>query len=318
MNLTTKIPITKCLNTIDYSSKVFSVGSCFSENISEKLRYFKFNTAVNPFGILFQPIAIEKMFYRMIEKRFFTEKDIFYHNEQWHSFEVHSSLSHPDKDVFLSQLNEIINKTHSKISSYTHAIITLGTAWVYREKQSGGLVANCHKVPQAKFSKELLAVETISKSIEKTVTLLKQVNPKIHLIFTISPARHLKDGFVENQRSKAHLIAALHQYLAQENALQKTSYFPSYEILLDELRDYRFYAEDMLHPNKTAIIYVWNRFTETHIAEDAQQLMQEIDSIQTALQHKPFYAESKAHKQFLLKLEDKISTLQKLFPNIDF
>jgi len=130
--------------------------------------------------------------------------------------------------------------------------------------------------------------------------------------------RHLKDGFVENQRSKAHLTAALHQYLAQENALHKTSYFPSYEILLDELRDYRFYAEDMLHPNKTAIIYIWNRFTETHIAEDAQQLMQEIDSIQTALQHKPFYAESKAHKQFLLKLEDKISALQKLFPNIDF
>ena len=317
MNLITAIPITKSPNPIDYSSRIISIGSCFAENMAEKIDYFKFEITVNPFGILFHPMAIEKMFTRIVENRLFTQDDIFYYNEQWHSFDVHSSLSSPNKDELLLLLNNIIEKSYSKILSGTHVIITLGTSWVYKSKKSGNLVANCHKIPQKHFEKELLSIKIIEKSLENIIDLLRKVNPKLEVVFTISPVRHIKDGFSENQRSKAHLIAAVQNFL-ETNNLGGVTYFPSYEILLDELRDYRFYAENMLHPNQLAIDYIWKRFADTNISESSIFVMQEVDGIQKALHHKPFYPESKAHKEFFLQLETKIANFQKRFPNIVF
>lgn len=313
MEFTTKIPIPTTENPIDYDSKILSLGSCFAVNIAEKLDYFKFQNCCNPFGILFHPLAIYEIIRRSVSGQTFTAEDIVNHNDLWHSLDAHSDLSHSDKEILLLNLNTALNQTRESIQNATHLILTYGTAWVYRYKTSGKVVANCHKIPQSQFEKELLSVDAIIESIAQTMALVRDVNPDCRVIVTISPVRHIKDGFVENQRSKAHLIAAIHS-LGHE----AFEYFPSYEIMMDELRDYRFYASDMLHPNPTAIDYIWERFSTTHIDAIAAPVMVEVDSIQKALRHKPFQAESLAHQDFLAKRDQRIAQLEAKFPQIKF
>lgn len=325
MNFTTKVPIAKSDNPINYNSRIVSLGSCFAENMGEKFSYFKFQNTVNPFGILFNPVSIENLISRVVNNQKFTENDIFFHNDLWHCFEVHSELSNPNKEDYLNSLNELLKSTNNQITASTHIIITYGTSWVYRNVASGKIVANCHKVPQSQFEKEILSVETIEKSIQNTIDLIRNVNPKCTFIFTVSPVRHIKDGYVENQRSKAHLITAIHQIinyhtsdseLAQQ--LSIINYFPSYEILMDELRDYRFYAEDMLHPSQIAVDYIWVRFFENYISEENFAVMEEVCSIQKGLAHRPFNPDSNSHQLFLQQLQAKIDNLQKQFPYFQF
>ena len=197
----------------------------------------------------------------------------------------------------------------------SHVIITLGTAWTYRHIETDMLVANCHKVPQKQFLKEILSVEEVAASVENCIVLLKSINPKITVLFTVSPVRHLKDGFVENQRSKAHLLAGIHQHVSKRHLVH---YFPSYELMLDELRDYRFYADDMIHPNALAVNYIWEKFQHAWISHESEQTMTEIDTIQKGLAHKPFNPDSTQHQEFLAKLHAKIDQLQQKNPNIIF
>lgn len=318
MQFTTQIPIRQSSNPIDYNSRIVSLGSCFAVNIGQKLDYFKFRNTTNPFGILFHPLALEKFIGFAVNGKTFTEADIFFHNERWHCFDAHSDISHPDKEEMLSNLNEAAALANAGIKNATHLIITLGTAWVYRNNNSGELVANCHKVPQKEFTKELLSVQQIRQSLRNILAMVKQANPSAHIICTVSPVRHIKDGFTENQWSKANLIAALHETLATPPLGVRGAYFPSYEIMMDELRDYRFYAEDMIHPNQTAVDYIWERFTEAFITADAQADMKLIDSIQKGLQHRPFNPDSQQHRDFLSNLNDKIAALQKQHPHIRF
>ncbi len=316
MNFTTRISIEKSQHPISYQSKIVSFGSCFAENMGEKFRYFKFQNVVNPFGIIFNPVSIENLVLRVVNKQMFTENDIFFHNDLWHCFEVHSELSNPDKEVFLNSLNELLESTNNQITKSTHFILTYGTSWVYRNKASNKIVANCHKVPQSQFDKEILSVTTIERSIENTIDLIQKINPNCAFIFTISPVRHIKDGFVENQRSKAHLISAMHKIINYQ--LSIVNYFPSYEIMMDELRDYRFYAEDMLHPSQTAIDYIWIRFLENYISVENQATMDEVSTIQKALAHRPFNSNSEAHQKFIVTLKTKIVRLQEVFPHFRF
>ncbi len=316
MNFTTPIPIPKSPNPIDYHSKIISLGSCFAENMGEKFGYFKFQNSVNPFGIIFNPVSIEKLVERVVKNQNFTENDIFFHDGRWHCFEVHSDLSNSNPQEFLQELNAILKETNHQITEATHIIITYGTSWVYRNIASNGIVANCHKVPQKQFKKEILSIETIEKSIQNTIDLIKKLNPNLHFIFTISPVRHIKDGFVENQRSKAHLISAIHKILNHKS--QILNYFPSYEIMMDELRDYRFYAQDMLHPNQVAIDYIWEKFKEFSINENVFETMDEVESIQRALAHKPFNLHSESHQKFILKLKNKMEILQNQLPFVRF
>ncbi|WP_300566001.1 GSCFA domain-containing protein [Flavobacterium sp.] len=319
MQFSTQVPIGNHPNPIDYNSKIVSLGSCFAENMGEKFAYFKFQSNVNPFGIIFNPISIENSIRRAIDKTIFTEKDIFLHNDLWHSFEVHSELSHSDKEALLINLNNTLESTRQQIVDSTHIIITLGTAWVYKNIESDSIVTNCHKVPQKQFTKELLSVETIQKSLNHIIDLVASVNKETNILFTISPVRHIKDGFVENQRSKSHLITALHNVLKADVTLSLSKgYFPSYEIMMDELRDYRFYNQDMLHPNQVAIDYIWKRFSETTIAKEAFSTMEEVDSVQKSLQHRPFNPNSESHQKFLDHLNQKINKLALQFPNIKF
>ena len=307
MNFRTQIPSRiKSNHPIDHTSKILLFGSCFSENIGEKFNYFKFQNTINSFGILFHPIAIEKLILNAINQKEYTEDDVFFNNERWHCYDAHSELSNPSKEDLLLNLNAAIESTHQGIKHSSHIIITLGTAWVYRHIESNQIVANCHKVPQKKFLKELLSINEITASLENIVALVKSINPTIQFIFTVSPVRHLKDGFTENSLSKAHLLTAIHQVVEPRNL---THYYGSYEIMMDDLRDYRFYESDMIHPNETAIKYIWEHFKNTWISKISFELMGEIEAIQKGLAHRPFNESSEQHQQFLKKLQLKINTL---------
>lgn len=313
MNFRTQVPISTATKPIDYNCKIILLGSCFAENIGDKFEYYKFQNAVNPFGIIFNPVSIEKMISKVVTATVFTEADIFFYNERWHSFDVHSDLSNESKEELLTSLNSILKQTKKQLQEASQVIITYGTSWVYRNIENNEIVANCHKVPQKEFKKELLSIETIKESIKQTIQFIHSLNPDSNIIFTISPVRHIKDGFVENQWSKANLISGIHQVLSQSE-----TYFPSYEIMMDELRDYRFYAEDMLHPNQVAIDYIWERFKETSISKTAFPVMDEVESIQKSLSHKPFNPKAESHLKFELKRKEKITKLVSKYPFIKF
>jgi hypothetical protein len=316
MILQTSIPLEpKLTHRIDYHSKLVLLGSCFSENIGQKLAYYQLQTFQNPFGILFHPLGIERLITNAIQKKEYTEKDIFFHNERWHCFDVHSSKSMLTKEVFLSQLNQTLQNTYKQLQNASHIIITLGTSWVYRYLKTNTIVANCHKILQKEFKKEILSVDEITKSIQNIISLLQTINKKAIVIFTVSPVRHSKDGFIENQLSKSHLFAAIHRITNTEN---RSFYFPSYEIMMDELRDYRFYKEDMIHPNTIAIQYIWEKFQYVWMDKEAQNISVEIEKIQKGLAHKPFHPNSKEHQKFLKNLSLKKEKIQKQFPHILF
>lgn len=315
MNFRTKIPLKRNFNPIDYNSKIVLFGSCFTNNIGDKLEYFKFQSNTNAFGILFHPKAIEHLITNSVNKKQYTREELFFLNERWHCFDVHSELSDVSKEKLLTNINNAIGLTYNNIQQATHVIITLGTAWVYRLIETDRVVANCHKVPQKKFLKELLSPDEIAESLDSIVSLIKNYNKNVEILFTVSPVRHLKDGFVENAVSKANLISGIHQIIEPRNRIH---YFPSYEIMIDDLRDYRFYKKDMLHPNETAVDYIWENFKKAWIDEKEHQLMEEIDSLQKGLAHRPFNPNSEKHRQFLLQLNKKMEALNQKLPHLNF
>ncbi|WP_025741526.1 GSCFA domain-containing protein [Aquimarina pacifica] len=315
MKLQTKIPIQEQQPKIGYDSEIVLLGSCFAENIGDKLAYFKFKNSINPFGILFHPKAIETFLWMASQGERYTETDLFYVNEQWHCFDAHSALSGPDKNEVLASLNEALLLTKEELKSATHVAITLGTAWVYKLKALDMLVANCHKIPQREFVKELLAVKDIEQSLQNCIHLIRSINPSVHIMFTVSPVRHSKDGFVQNTRSKSHLVTGVHTVLDRN---QNVSYFPAYEIMMDELRDYRFYDTDMIHPSVLAIEYIWDRFSKTWIEEKVYPIMRKVEEITRGLNHRAFNPNSKQHQDFLQQLQFKKQELQETYPFMDF
>lgn len=314
MKLITDIPLKRESPEIDYQSKVVLLGSCFSEHIANKLDYHQFQILSNPFGNLYHPSAIETLVERSLLGKRYSENELFFLNEAWHCFDAHSDLSDPDKEKLLKNLNNTLEITNRQINRSTHIIITLGTAWAYRHHQKDQIVANCHKVPQKEFDKVLLSTEEVMASLDKMVSLIKEINSGACIIFTVSPVRHLKDGILENTRSKAHLVAALHEIAEREQLF----YFPSFEIVLDELRDYRFYGRDLVHPNELAIDYVWDRFKSTWINQNAYAVMETVSDLQKGLQHRPFNPKSAQHEQFLKDLRARIKDLQIAYPFMKF
>lgn len=318
MQFFTKIPISVSPNPIDYQSKIVSIGSCFAENMGQKLAYFKFNNSTNHFGIIFNPISLENIIRRAILQNNFNEKDLFFYNDCWHCFEVHSQFSNPDQKLLLENLNKTLALFLEQLKQSTHFIITLGTSWVYKTISNNEVVANCHKIPQKQFTKHLLSSTETFDSINNIIQLVSSVNPGCNFIFTISPVRHIKDGFFENQVSKSNLFVAINDLIISKSKSNTISYFPSYEIMMDELRDYRFYSEDLIHPNATAVDYIWSRFLETHISSSSLAVLKEIDSIQKSLHHRPFNIHSPSHQDFLEKLKVRIEKIKSVFPHIRF
>jgi hypothetical protein len=292
----------------NYDDSLFLIGSCFSNNISEYLTHRKFKVLSNPYGILFNPISIFQCLEELIELRTYTEIDLVEHNELQHSLSHHSDFSGLEKEAVLKHINEQIKEAHHFLKQTTHLYITLGSSWVY--KYEGGLVANCHKIPNHKFEKVLLNVADISVAYQELLPKLKAFNPKLKIVFTISPVRHLKDGFEENNLSKSILRTAIHQIQSSSNEI---AYFPSYEIMMDDLRDYRFYEADMLHPNKTAIDYIWEQFKISYVDESVWPLMTRIENLQIAMSHQSRFETTAAHQKHLAFMAQEKEALSLYF-----
>lgn len=311
MKLTTPIKLSRQNPPINYSSKVLLLGSCFAQNMGAKLEYYKFLQCTNPFRILFHPVAIEKLITRAINHTWFTSKDVFLQNEQWHCFLAHSKLSNTSEEDLISALNSALEKLRTSLLEASHVVFTFGTAWVYRHLEKDTIVANCHKVPQKKFVKQLLSPDDVSDVLLGIETKLRAINPTCSIINTVSPVRHIKDGLLANSRSKAHLIAGVQEIVSPEKL---NYYFPSYEIMMDELRDYRYYKEDLIHPNQTAIAIIWEKFLSSWVASETFEIQKKIAVIQNGLLHIPFNENSKAHIHFKKDLETKISEIKEQLP----
>ncbi|HET9058023.1 MAG TPA: GSCFA domain-containing protein [Chitinophagaceae bacterium] len=314
MNFHLELDIKKSTQLISYKDSILLCGSCFTENIGQKLDYHKFKTLQNPNGILFNPVSIAKSITSYIENKRYSEDELFYFNDIWQSWEHHSRFSNVDKEVSLKMINESQIAAHQFLKETEWLMLTLGSAFVY-EHNNKNVVANCHKIPTDKFHKRLLSVEETLSVLDNLIHRLFIFNSKLKIIFTVSPVRHLRDGFVENNRSKAVLIQAVHHLTEKFN---KLFYFPAYELVIDDLRDYRFYAEDMVHPNYAATQYVWDKFTKAYMDNETIELMETINEIQRAKNHKPFNPTSEQHKKFLKTYHQKAELLQKQFPYLDF
>lgn len=329
MELQTKISMSDLNFQIDYHDPIALFGSCFSDHIGAKLEEHQFKTLSNPFGIIFHPIALAQLLKRVAAKDYFTEDTFFYFQERWHAFELHSKRSDPHLDTALKNANRSIDQTHIFLKTSPCVFITLGTAWGYvlKDKTTDNLdgftegkkefwVANCHKQATSMFHKKLAtptAVETALSDIRNAITTL---NPKAKIVFTVSPVRHLKDGIVANSRSKAHLLAGVHSYREQQSPSTSVSYFPVYEIFMDELRDYRFYKKDLIHPNDTAVDYIWELLVSNSFTAPTKQLLKEVMAIQKGLAHQAFNPSAAAHKKFEQQLKDRIGKIQQKHPHM--
>ena len=255
----TPVELSPLQNKIDYKKPVLLLGSCFSENIGKQLIKYKFNANVNPFGILYNPSSIRKSIEVLMKKDTYKKTNLGFFNGMYYSFDHHSKFSNPDINVCLDNINEHLFNAADILRRAGFLLVTLGTAYVYQHKESGIVVSNCHKIPQEEFHHILLPSGHIVKEYRLLLDKLRIVNPSLQVLFTISPIRHLKDGASRNLRSKSILVTAVHE-LTEE--FDHVHYFPSYEIMMDELRDYRFYNEDMIHPSPVAIKYIWDKFKE--------------------------------------------------------
>ena len=300
---------------ISYHSSLLLLGSCFSDVMANKLIEAKFQTVSNPFGVIFNTSSLRFWFEQLVQRRPISVRELEQVNDYFVHFQAHSCFNAPDAALVVDQLQEAYRLFQASVSSATHIFITLGTAWVYVRLETQQIVANCHKAPQAHFRKVLQSTESIREDLQHIKSVIQTINPKAKLIFTVSPVRHLKDGMVENQRSKARLITALHDYLDTQN---QDFYFPSYELLLDDLRDYRFYDRDMLHPNDLAVDYIWDRFKAYFFDTETLFWNAKILAVQRDLQHRP---KNKKDNQFALhraQILKKIDEIKQKWTEISF
>lgn len=301
--------------SITHSDKILLLGSCFSENIGKRLVASKFNCELNPFGVLYNPFSIANAIECLQEKTTFSVSSLFEYRGLYHSFMHHGSFSAASFEVCLTNINERLLSATNQFSELNYLLITFGTAYVYQYNESGEVVANCHKLPDNKFTRRLLTVDQIVTKYRLLITDLLNNNTDLKILFSVSPIRHIKDGMHQNQLSKSTLLLAI-DMLKQEFP-DSVYYFPSYEIVVDELRDYRFYAEDMLHPSLVAVNYLWESFVNSYLSAHTQQIMKEWDEINKALQHKPFRPESEQYKRFLTQIVLKIEQLKRKYPFLD-
>jgi hypothetical protein len=312
--------------SITYHDKLLLIGSCFTEHIGNFLMDVKFRVLQNPNGILFDPISVCNSLTSYIQNKQYTADDLVYLNEAWHSWQHHSRFSGIDKDQVLAHINQSQQTAHDFLKSADWLVITLGSSFVYklldnsplpfgRGVGGGAAVANCHKAPAQTFQKHLSTIEETVVALDTVLYQLFQFNPDLKILFTISPVRHLRDGVVDNNRSKARLIEAVHHLV---NKFDKLHYFPAYELVVDVLRDYRFFDIDLAHPNYAATQFVLEHFAESCMNKDTQQLMDDIKKLVIARNHKPFNPTSNQHQQFLKAQLQKTQNLQALYPYLDF
>ncbi|MBI9055726.1 MAG: GSCFA domain-containing protein [Bacteroidales bacterium] len=302
-------------NKIGYETPVLFMGSCFTENIGNKMLDLKLPALVNPFGVLYNPSSVRSSIEILLDKRDFNENDLHFYNDQWFSFYHDTEFSNVDKDACLSKINASVNAAREHLQKAKYLIITFGTAWIYQYTKTENVVSNCHKIPAKEFERRKLGVEDIFVQWAKLLNRVEELNPNLKIIFTVSPVRHWKDGAVQNQLSKSTLILAINQIM---KIFDNVEYFPAYEIMMDDLRDYRFYADDMLHPSKVAIDYIWEHFSKSYFADRTFEIISEVGKVIQAENHRPINPESKNHLKFVENLNNKKSQISQKYPFIEF
>lgn len=318
MDLMLNIEMKRLARPITYQDKILLMGSCFTEHIGDALEALKFSILQNPNGILFDPVSVCKSLTFYIQNKKYTEADLFQLNEVWHSWNHHSRFSNINAGEAVRIINESQQKAHEFLKQADWIIITLGSSFCYRltpgsthSREGSIAVANCHRAPAQWFNKHLLEISETVSMLDDCIQQLSQFNPKLKFIFTVSPVRHIRDGVVENNRSKARLLESVHTII---DKYEQAHYFPSYELMIDVLRDHRFYDIDLVHPNYPATEFVLEKFAESCIDPASQELMKEVKDIAIARNHKPFQPETKAHQQFLMTYFEKAKELQKKYP----
>ena len=314
-NFRTIFPLPEYPFQLHHQMMTISIGSCFAEHIGARLAALKFPICRNPFGILYNPMSIGNGLEFLLEDYLFKEEDLIQHHGIWHSFQHHSQFSGLDKAVVLGTIQKESEQAKAALKKVDCLILTFGTAYVYEHLEREQVVANCHKLAANNFRKHRLGVTEIVTAYRPLLQQLKNQNPAIKILFTVSPVRHIRDGIIENQRSKATLLLAID---ALCEAFDFVHYFPAYEIVMDDLRDYRFYKADMVHPSEVAIDYVWDAFANSLFSEQSKQINRQIAKLQQAAAHRPFHVESEGHQSFLKKQLKKIELLSRQYAFLDF
>lgn len=300
---------------ISYHSKCMLIGSCFTEQIGNRLQQLKFNILQNPSGIIYDPFSMTDTVRRIARNKIYTDDDLFFHNELWHSRKHHSRFSGVDKQKVLSQINTSLNAAHEFILSADWLMVTLGTSYYYSLAHSGEKVANCHKVPSNNFLKNMASVQEITENLSVAFQKIRSINTDIKFLLTVSPVRHIKDGVIENNISKGRLINAVHELTRN---ISNCFYFPAYELVIDVLRDYRFYEKDLVHPNALAEDFVFEKFSETCMDTDTREIMEEIKKWVIAEHHRPFNTETSSYKKFREDQHKKLEILKIKYPFINY
>lgn len=313
---TTEVRMSGKILDIQRTDRFVTLGSCFSDHIGQFLKDHKFNALVNPLGIVYNPASMATLFKQISEPEFqIREEMLVYQDGLWHSWFHHGRFSRDSKVHLVNELERATAMTRQHIREASYLILTLGSAHAYRHLKTGEVVTNCHKVPNHQFEKLLLNVDEIVSLLQTAFRSLKDLNPDLRMILTVSPVRYIRDGLVENTQSKAHLIAAVHQLI---NEMDFCTYFPAYEIIIDELRDYRFYQPDMVHPTVQAVEYVLQKFGEYHLNEIARDQVRLVSNLRRALNHRPLYPGSEGDKQFRQQLIQRIDEIARKYPDLDF
>lgn len=308
MNFRTVFSPEQSKHKIKHGDRIMLVGSCFSDNIGERMKHSGFRVSSNPFGTLFNPDAIKNALRMIGTGKNFKTKDFFEQNGIWHNFSLHGDMSNTDLDEAVFNANTAVEEARAFLRESDVLILTFGTAWVYELKESGKTVANCHKVPHSKFVKRKLGVNDIVSDLSWVMNHLTNMKPGMRVIFTISPVRHLSDGFVENQWSKSTLNVAIHELIRRYDCAE---YFPAYELVMDDLRDYRFYKQDMVHPSDETVEYIWEKFSEVYFSDKTKKLAADCMAYHRSLLHRSIHPESPEHKKFLTAREKEYQRLQK-------
>jgi GSCFA family len=293
--------------SITHHDRIITVGSCFSENVGRYFERYKFPISINPFGQQYNPYSITQAVRRLLAPQPYTEADLVLHDELYHSFDHHGSFSRPTATEALEHINTHLEAAAAFLQKASVLFLTFGTAHFFRLKEGGRIVSNCHKMSGSHFDFELMKPDHITAELEAVLKLLWQKNPALKVILTVSPVRYFAFGHFENSVSKGHLFTAVHELCSRYPALY---YFPAYELVMDDLRDYRFFAEDMLHPNYQATGYVWETMTHTLLAPFTQSMLQELDEIVAATLHRPRNPHSQAHQKFIAATLAKMDKLE--------
>lgn len=310
MNLRTELTVENQGFTLSHQSNILTAGSCFAEVIGNKLKDAKFPSLVNPFGTIFNPLSLFSLLQNSIDNQYLSQDYFIQQDDIWYNYDFHSELSAPTKNELWDQIRVQINESNRFLKKADLLIITLGTSYIYKLLPDNRAVANCHKKPSSYFSKNLLTSEEIVAAFSEVYPQLKKFNPDLKILLTVSPVRHIKDTITLNSVSKSILRVAVH-HLTEK--FKDVFYFPAYELMMDDLRDYRFYKDDLIHPTPMAENYIWEKFSECFFSEETRSILLEWNHIQKALNHKPFNPASAAHQKFLRDTINKLNKFKNHF-----